>query len=348
MGNDVIEYVSFTELDVHTPFFASLIADYDGFEKWFDKKAKKGEKAYILRENELLGFLYLKEENEEDNSIRPLFEKKRRLKVGTFKIEAHGTVLGERFIGIILKKMIEEGYQESYVTIFDKQKPLIKLFKKFGFILWGKKNNDELVFTKTLDVKNDVYQDFPCISTQNKDKFLLSIYPKYHTKLFPYSKLQTENSHIIEDLSFTNTIEKVYLAGMSGMDKIKEGDIIVIYRTTEKGKNAEWSSVATSVCTVIDTKNINEFDNYDDFIKYCGKGTIFTKGELSTLWCNKRYPHIIKMLYNISLPKRIVRHVLIEKSIINRNDYAGFIPLSDKQFKKILELGEVNESFIIN
>jgi hypothetical protein len=104
MGNDVIEYVEFSNLDVSDPFFASLVADYAGFEKWFEVKSVQGEKAYILKENDLLGFLYLKEENEEDNTIVPKFEKKRRLKIGTFKIDAHGTVLGERFIGIILKK----------------------------------------------------------------------------------------------------------------------------------------------------------------------------------------------------------------------------------------------------
>ena len=348
MKNDVIELVKFVDLNVQDPFFSSLKADYDGFEKWFNKKAIQGESAYILREDELLGFLYLKEENEEDNSIKPKFEKKRRLKVGTFKIEAHGTVLGERFIGIILKRMIEQGYEESYVTIFEKQQPLIKLFEKFGFTLWGKKENGELVFTKTLEEKNDEHKDFPRIVTQDKNKYLLSIYPHYHTKLFPYSRLQTEKSHIIEDLSFTNTIEKVYLAGMTGMDMIKTGDLIVIYRTAEKGKNAKWSSVATSVCTVIDTKNICEFNNYNDFEQYCGKGTIFTKDELSNLWKNQKYPYIIKMLYNISLRKRIVRNDLIEKSIIRENDYAGFLPLSDLQFKKILKLGGVNESFIIN
>lgn len=348
MGNDVIEYVSFAELDLQSPFFSSLKADYDGFEKWFKKKANQGEKAYILREDDLLGFLYLKEEEEEDSSINPKFDKKRRLKIGTFKIEAHGTVLGERFIGILLKKMIEEGYSESYVTIFTKHQPLINLFEKFGFTLWGKKENNELVFVKTLEEKNNVYQNFPRILAQGKDKYLLSIYPEYHTKLFPYSKLYTEKSHIIEDLAFTNTIEKVYLAGMKGMDMIKTGDLIVIYRTSEQGKNAEWSSVATSICTVIDTKNIRDFNDFNDFIKYCGKGTIFSDGELSSLWRNRRYPYIIKMLYNISLPKRIVRHDLIEKSVINRSDYAGFVPLSDSQFEKIIELGEVNESFIIN
>ncbi|MGQ5112394.1 hypothetical protein ACSOV8_12375 [Bacillus halotolerans] len=56
--------------------FSSLIEDYVGFEKWFRKKAMQGEKAYILKEDRLLGFLYLKEEFESDETINPIFEKK--------------------------------------------------------------------------------------------------------------------------------------------------------------------------------------------------------------------------------------------------------------------------------
>lgn len=348
MSNDVIELVSFRKLDVQNPFFASLRKDYPGFDNWFRKKSSQDERAYILREDKLLGFLYLKEEDESDDSISPAFDKRRRLKIGTFKIEAHGTVLGERFISLILKKMIEENYRESYVTIFAKHESLINLFEKFGFELWGKNNNGELVYTKNLEKKNDIIKDFPRIVIQGNNKYLLSIYPKYHTKLFLYSKLHTEKNHVIEDLSFTNTIEKVYLAGMSGMESIEAGDIIVIYRTREHGKSAEWNSVVTSICTVIDTKHISNFNSYEDLKEYCGKGTIFTEMELLNLWKNRKYPHIIKMLYNISLPKRIVRNKLIENQVIDRNDYAGFMHLSDLQFKKILELGEVDESFIIN
>ncbi|MFP7277312.1 hypothetical protein SFC17_20575 [Bacillus paralicheniformis] len=348
MSRDVIEYVSFSELDVNDPFFSSLIADYDGFKSWFSRKAALEEKAYILRGNNLLGFLYLKEENEADKTIIPEFIKKRRLKIGTFKIEAHGTVLGERFMSIILRRMIEDDYQECYVTIFDKQKPLIRLFEKFGFSLWGKKKNGELIYIKSLGLNNDIYKDFPRIQTLNKNKFLLSIKPEYHTNLFPYSRLHTEKNHKVEDLSFTNTIEKVYLTKMYGIEKIKSGDLIVIYRMKESGKKAEWSSVATSVCTVLDKKNINQFSSFDEFIKYCGKGTIFSEDELTTFWKTKKFPYIIKMVYNISLPKRIVRHDLIETVGIERERYFGFIPLSDIQFEKILELGEVNESFIIN
>ncbi|MEK4395847.1 hypothetical protein [Bacillus sp. FSL K6-2860] len=348
MKNDVIEHVKFSDLNVNDPFFLSLIEDYEGFKHWFIKKSNQGEKVYILKEQKLMGFLYLKEENEESIDINPKFPKKRRLKIGTFKIDAHGTVLGQRFIGLILKQMIEQKHNECYVTIFNKQQPLIKLFEKFGFKLWGSKENGELIYVKTLEYHNNLYKDFPRIQSQNSSKYILSIYPEYHTKLFPYSRLQTENDHKVEDLSFTNTLEKVYLAKMYGMDKLKSGDLIIIYRTAENNKSAEYSSVITSVCSVVDTRNINEFHTKEEFIKYCGKGTIFNTGELNYFWSTKRYPYIVKMLYNISLPKRIIRRELIENQVINRSDYAGFLPLTNSQFEKIIELGEVNESFIIN
>ncbi|MGD9678712.1 MAG: hypothetical protein AB7V16_10265 [Vulcanibacillus sp.] len=348
MKKDAIEFVPFSELNVDEDFFRSLIDDYQGFRNWFVKKAEQREKVYVLRTPELSGFLYLKDEEEGDNNISPPLCKKRRLKIGTFKIDAHGTVLGERFIGIALNKMIKEGFDETYVTLFDKQERLNALFEKFGFKYWGIKNNGELVYHKTLDIVHNPYKVFPRIETKGKNKYLLSIYPKYHTKLFPDSKLHTEISHIVEDLSFTNTIEKVYLTAMTGVNDVNVGDLIVIYRTADLGKSAEYSSVATSVCTMIEKKHISEFTSLVSFIDYCGKGTVFTKDELTGFWHTKSYPYIIKMLYNFAFPKRIIRKELIEKVGIDRQQHIMVNPLSDKEFKKIIELGEVNEGYIIN
>lgn len=84
------------------------------------------------------------------------------------------------------------------------------------------------------------------------------------------------------------------------------------------------------------------------FVDYCGKGTVFTKDELTRFWHTKSYPYIIKMLYNFALPKRIIRKELIEKVGIDRQQRITIINLSNEEFKKIIELGEANESYIIN
>lgn len=39
---------------------------------------------------------------------------------------------------------------------------------------------------------------------------------------------------------------------------------------------------------------------------------------------------------------------LIEQVGLDRNNYFGYLSLTDNQFNKVLEMGEINESFIIN
>lgn len=347
MSNDVIKKVQFKDLNFEDPFFKSLSDDYPGFKEWFERKGN--EKAFIFKENGLIdGFLYLKDEDESDESIDPPFSKKRRLKIGTLKINAHGTVLGQRFMGIILRKMIEERFNEVYVTLFSLQESLVKLFEKFGFTYWGKKSNGELVYVKNTEDKENIFHNFPRFKIKDSKKFLLGIYPQYHTKMFPDSILKTETSHRVEDLSVTNTIEKIYICGMDGVKQMRSGDNIVIYRTKDEYRPAEYSSVVTSMCTIIDIKNINTFQSESHFLEYCGKGSIFSENDLKRYWESKKYPFIIKMLYNVPLSKKITRNQLINDIDFSRDAYYGVLEMTENQFKKILEIGEVSEGFIID
>lgn len=355
LGNSFIKEEYFKDINFEDTFFDSLKNDYVGFSKWFNKKSTNNEKVFASKGDEglLNGFLYLKDENEEDSSIEPNFEKKERLKVGTFKIDAHGTTLGEHFIKLIIVKLYKGMYEEAYVTIFPKHKQLINLLKKYGFVFHGIKTSEvgkEDVYVKDKSFKDqgDMYLNYPIINLKDNKFFLLSIYPKFHSRMFPYSKLNTEKAHIVEDLSYTNSIEKIYIAGMQDIKKIKKNDLLIIYRTAEIGKSARYSSVATSVCTVIEVKHMDNFKDIDEYLKYCTKFSIFSESELKSFWESKRYPYLIKMLYNIALSKRIVRHKLIEDIGLNESEYWGVLELSNSQIIKILELGEVNESFVVN
>lgn len=348
--NDAIKLVAFSKLNLNDPFFDSLRRDYIGFNDWFERKASSGAKAHVLfKSNGLLqAFLYLKLETEEDPTVNPILPKCRKLKVGTFKVNAHKTSLGQRFINIIVQILIQYSFDLVYVTFYPKQEALKKLFKQYGFEKWGIKGKEE-VYYKDLKVKNDIFKDFPRINKNNRvKKFLLGIYPKYHTELFPDSQLCNEKDFQRKDVSFSNTINKCYLAGMRGMTEIKPNDLVVIYRTN-KGQNgsAFYRSVVTSVCTVIDTRNINSFNDFDDFKKYIGYGTIFSDLELRNFYESQRYPYIIRMLYNFPLKKRITNGDLQEEIGFNPR-YWGCAELDDKSFDKILKYGEVNENFIIN
>ena len=148
----------FGNIDVADSFFATFREAYTGFENWFIRKSN--EEAYVCRTDTgaILGFLYLKTETEEENysDIAPIFRPKRRLKVGTFKVEASGFRLGERFIKIIFDNAIERNVEEIYVTLYMNRpelRTLYDLLVRWGFYEYGIKRNDngeEVVLVKKM------------------------------------------------------------------------------------------------------------------------------------------------------------------------------------------------------
>lgn len=269
------------------------------------------------------------------------------MKVGTFKVEAHGTILGNRLMALLLHKFIEQKYDACYVTMYDSLGYLQRLFEKYGFRKFGKRvDTGEVVLIRDKTVLGSNSLNYPRFNLSGS-KYLIGIYPKFHTRLFPDSRLKTESKFQTEDVSETNSIEKTYLTNMSQAAELKIGDKLVIYRTAET-QPAEWSAVATSICTVTECKDISRFSSLDEFVSFVTKQSIFSDEELRTLWVNRRYPTIIKFQYNVAFPHRIVRHDLIEKCGIDRNEYAGFMSLSEETFKKVLAEGQVDESYVID
>jgi hypothetical protein len=140
-----VRRMHFGQVDLHSEFFNSFREDYGGpaFDKWFNRKAD--DTAYVCYEGETLtAFLYLKREGPEENyaDVEPRFHPKRRLKIGTFKVELNGFKLGERFLKIVFDNAIRQRVDEVYVTIFPKrieQQRLVRLLEDFGFTHHGKK-----------------------------------------------------------------------------------------------------------------------------------------------------------------------------------------------------------------
>lgn len=342
-----ITHKTFAEIDLQDPFFQSLRDDYPGFDEWY--KRKSNQDAFVQYVNQkIVGFLYLKVEKEcVDDVVPPIYADK-ILKVGTFKIDAHGTKMGEQFIKIIMDYAMNEMVDVCYVTIYEKHKPLIDLVQQFGFELYGTKGQGEYtenVYLKQMNIiTGDIKKDFPLVDYRTAKKYLLSIYPKYHSVMFPDSILTTENKNIITDVSYTNSIEKVYVCSMGQVEELKYGDIVIIYRTAEYGRSAEYSAVATSICVVEDIKKQSEFVSFEEFYKYVSKYSVFDKNDLS-YWFERGGCTAIKMTYNAAMKKRIVRHDLIDEIGLERNQYWGFFELTDEQFQKIVRRGEINKIF---
>lgn len=352
---DSLRFEKFSDFNHEDTFFDSLKQDYAEFPDWLNRKAASGESAYVLYDESknIEGFMYLKEDDDASD-ITPNLPPGRHLKIGTFKFESKGTLRGQRFLKKAFDHAISSRSDDIYVTIFQKHTHLIKLFQTYGFYIHGEKettNGKEFVYARSMhDVNGNIFLDYPLILTANVRKYLLAIYPDFHTRLFPDSILINESPDMVKDVSHANSIHKIYLCGMRTVTKMQRGDIIVIYRTGDKQGPAYYRAVASSVCVVECVKHISEFNTEADFIQYCGRFSVFSEDELRDAYAKKQFPYIIRFTYNLALPRRPNRASLIDQ--VGLNGARGFrwshFELSDDQFQKILELGKVDESFIVH
>lgn len=353
-----LQIQQFSDIDLKDSFFDSLRASYPEFDEWYHKKEAAGATAYCYYINEeLKDFLYLKLEEEELSDVVPVQPLKKRLKVGTFKVDNDNrhTTRGERFMKKIMDMAIAEDVDEIYVTMFptEELQGLIRMFEKFGFSHIADKphedGNTEYVLVKNMrEQVNDFKLDYPFVKKGGSAKYVLSINPEYHTQLFPDSILKNEQKYdLIQDVSETNSIYKIYLCWMQGTRELKAGDKLIIYRTTDDKGKAYYRSVCTSVCTVCEVKTFKDFTDEDAFVKYTNRYSVFKEYELRRWYKNRNHFIVIKMVYNIAFTKKVINKVMQEQVGLNPN-YWGFFKLTDAQFDKLLELGEIDERYIVD
>lgn len=334
----------FQDIHIQDPFFDSLREDYQGkkFDDWFRKKGDA--KAYVFEDQQehLKGFLYPKIEDKSENysDIDPVFVPKRRLKVGTFKIESTGFRLGERFLKIIFDNALQWDVDEIYVTMYDTRqetRALKKLMEDWGFVPYGKKKSTgEWVLTKdmrTYDEKRSPMFNFPLLKPGAR-YFFLPIRAEYHTDLFPDNILKNENMHQYnENLAHRYAIEKIYLTGAWNIPA-KPGDVLLIYRMGE-GCFKKYASVVTGMAVL---QGISYTKTVEECIKICKNKSIFHEEEIRDNY--DKYPNVVKLLDYKPFLNKVTLGTLRERGIIDKQGGPRpFTPLVEEQFEIIYGLG---------
>jgi predicted nucleic acid-binding protein len=344
----------FGRIDLNDPFFDSLKEDYPEFQKWFNSKSQ--EEVYICRTDEgISAFLYLKVEDAREPypEIVPPFPRKKRLKIGTFKTALNRHMIGERLLKIIFDNAINNQVDEIYVTTFKErltQQWLIKLLQEYGFAFHGRKHNefgDEAVYVRDMTRRFDSNHPkltYPYISRKSRS-FIVSIYPEYHTNLFPDSILRTESPQdFIENEPFRNAISKAFISRSYRRDLVS-GDLIVFYRT-----GGIYKSVVTTIGIVENV--VANITTASDFRRLCKARSVFSNQELLDQWnySKSNRPFIVNFLYAYSFPKRINLKRLIEIGVIQDVQSAprGFELLSPQSFELILKETKTDERIIVD
>lgn len=356
---DKLTWKPFSEVNLTDDFFDSLRLDYDNekFDNWFMGKAKKGERALTLIENDrVYAFLYLKLEDEPIQLVERTLPAKPRLKIGTLKLDDSISQqrLGEGVIGVALWKWQESKRDTIYVTAFEKQKRLIGLLLKFGFENIGTKENGEIVLArsrKKIDYSS-AYSSFPFLSPYTNKGGIIPINDAFHDRLFPYSETYYR-SHEIEEVTAGNGVTKVYIGCPYTITHYAVGDVVGIYRkyTGEESKGNR--SAITSFCTI--TKITTVKDNgkimigEGEYLRQAGNKTVFTQNELLTIYRYNKNVVMIEMLYNGFFAKgRNVTYWQLKNNGLF-NDHPYNICYSIDQIRKILELGGSDvKNIIIN
>ena len=339
------------EIDINNEFFNSLRSAYKGFDGWFSSKCN--EEAYLCQDETgcILGFLFLKTELQDENyaDITPPFTRKKRLKVSTFKVDATGFRLGERFIKIILDNALERNVDEIYVTLFEDREELAtlsNLLSRWGFEQYGKKTSTgEAVLVKQMKIYNNglpTKENYPNL-LYDKQKFILPIFPKYHTSLLPDSILTTENEvEFLSNEPQRYALQKVYISWATERN-IKAGDIVLFYRTGETYPK-KYSSVLTTVCIVDEIKH--SFPSKEEFLSDCQNRSVFTKEELESFWHNHRYDlMVLKFIFVKSFIKRPTLGFLWDNEIVQApNGPRPFTRITNDQFETIMRESQTDLS----
>lgn len=341
-------------VNIGDTFFDSFRSEYPGFDQWFNRKAE--EPAYVCMDGDrLVAFLYLKTEDEREpyGDIVPAFGPKRRLKIGTLKVELNGFKIGERFLKIIFDNAMRQRADEIYVTIFPhtiEQERLISLLEDFGFRMHGEKVNaygNERVYVRDLTPRFDARKPrltFPFVSRTQRS-FLVPIYPDYHTALLPDSILRTESpADFIEHEPYRNAIRKAYVSRGYFRD-LRSGDVIVFYRT-----GGFYQAVVTTL-GIVEAVHLQIRDE-EEFIRLCRKRSVFSDDELREQWRyrpNSR-PFVVEFLYAYSFTRRPNMQALIAEGVIRSINDAprGFEEITDEQFETILRLSETDPRFVVD
>lgn len=347
-----VEKEYFGNISIDDDFFDSFKEDYVEFPSWFLKKSDNV--SYICQtDGKIRAFLYLKVEGESEkyDDIEPRFKSKKRLKIGTFKVTSTGFRLGERFLKIIIDNALVNSVDEIYVTVFDKredQQRLIDLLKDWGFQYHGIKSTDngvEQVFIKPFFNVNALESprfSYPFIS-RGTNKWVVPIYPSYHTELFPDSILNNESSQDFqENEPHRNAIRKVYIS-RSINRSMKSGDLVLFYRT-----GGHYHGVISTIGVV--ESCVDNIPNLEAFIDLCRKRSVFSDEELAEHWNYNplNRPFVVNFLYVGTFPKPKVNLMKLREDRIIQNAPRGFELLSDSKFDQIIKLGRLDESYFVD
>ncbi len=341
-------------LDINDAIFDSLRDEYEGFDKWFKKIARKGRECLVsFRYDGSIGaVLVYKIENESIEDCKPRLQKRKRVKICTLKVTHIGHKIGELFIKMCVSYAVNNQIYEIYLTHFTQPEDmLVNLISQYGFSKVGSKHNGEDIYLKRLTVQKDQQKNlsffeidtqyYPSLYDGEKvKKLIIPIRPEYHNRLFTDSKERQSSltEYSGEFIVEGNTIKKAYLTH-SKIKKMEQGDIILFYLSRGKRHLSEIRSIGTIEEIHRGIRDSNEI------IKYVGKRTVYSKGEIEQI--AQKPTTVILFQHHFYLEKPLSLNKLLKMNILSAAPQT-ITEIDHDKYLKIKEEGGINERFTVD
>lgn len=278
-------HYSVDEVEPHTidptqPFFQSLVADYAGFNRWWEGKVVPERRTCLLigSGSAVRGLAVLAAQEPEIPGL-PL----NNLKVCTFKIDEaeQGRKLGESLLDAVITYARRARYDGCFIETAEKQEGLLALLKEFGFSYAADKpDSADWILSKVLNPDVDTEPPSDPLEYNRRygpgrrlveRAFIVPIVPAYHGMLFPSAEAQPS----LFDSTYGNAVRKVYICH-SPMKTLRPGDTLFFLRTHE-------GQAIHAVGVVEETIRTNELK---EVLNFAGARTVYTANELQQM-CSK-------------------------------------------------------------
>ena len=288
-------------LDEADSIFDSFRNDYPSFNDWLRKCRQEARDVWMIgRDQEPLSALtILKRELPNEHGLGGP-----ALKICSFKVADHAR--GFRYGELLLRVVFDEAYRSDvqwlYVTAFEKQTELIRLFNAFGFQQLPMMTHlGEMVLAKPVHPGDagrtlaplDFHVRFGprYVNAAGVPLFVVPIQPKYHSRLFP--EVDSQRGLFPGETVYGNSIMKAYLCH-APIRQLQPGHVLLFYRSVSRQARAigvvEETLVAHSAAAISHFVGRRTVYDHETIRQLCARGKVlailFRQAESLPGWIN--------------------------------------------------------------
>ncbi len=308
------------------PIFDSFRRDYPTFEGWLRKCKLEQRPTWIVRDGESdpLSAVCIIKKQDDELSLGGLTMKICSLKVAE---ERQGRRYGELLLKTLFLYLFENGYDYTFVTVFERHAGLMSLLEDFGFHRHDPDTSlGERVYVKALRPTSEQRQAMaslhyhiefgpPAVKLVEGQVFLVPIQPHYHTMLFPDAEPQSEPELQLQlelglpplaPKPFGNALRKAYLSN-SPSRQLVPGATLLFYRSGDQ-------RAVTCVGVVEDTLVSCDAAQV---VSFAGQRTVYSLEDITNM-CSHREVVTVLFRQDRLLPTPIPIEELMFEGVVRR------------------------------